>query len=409
VKIDNWYTIFSYVLVESFVISLALTAVVRRIALRLDIVDHPGERKMHVQPIPLLGGVAIFLAFNLVIALNLFLLVRAPELGFDWLEQKVLSFLGENTTRPLIGVFAGGLIIFILGVVDDLVALKPELKLIGQIAAGVVLVASGVHVDLFLDNLLLRFEWYAGLPELTQQYVSYGAAGAISVFWVVLMTNSMNLLDNMDGLCGGISGIAGMSFFLCVLPQQEYFVSVLLMAFVGAVAGFLYHNLNPARIFMGDAGAMFCGYILATVSLLGTYYTESMPTRIAVAAPLLALCVPLFDTASVIYIRWRRGESIMKGDKRHFSHRLVELGMTSRQAVEFIFLVAGVTGLGGALLGQVGPLGTVVILAQTAGIFLLIILLMRAGKTPEPPRIEQTKEEPAGRSIVGEVPQRPLH
>jgi UDP-GlcNAc:undecaprenyl-phosphate GlcNAc-1-phosphate transferase len=196
---------------------------------------------------------------------------------------------------------------------------------------------------------------------------------------------------------------------LCVLPQHEYFVSVLLMVFIGSVAGFLYHNLNPARIFMGDAGAMFCGYILATVALLGTFYTESTPTRIAVVAPLLALCVPLFDTASVIYIRWRRGESIMKGDKRHFSHRLVELGMTPRQAVEFIFLVAGVTGLGGALLGQVGIMGTVVIIAQTAGIFLLIILLMRAGKTPERPRIEQAKEEPSSAALRGEVPQRPLH
>ncbi len=406
--IDNWYAIFSYVLVESFVVSIVLTALVRRLALRLGIVDRPGDRKMHTKPVPLLGGVAMFLSFNLVILFNLLLLLRAPDLGFDWLEQSVLSFLGENTIRPLIGVFAGGLIIFILGVVDDLVALSPELKLAGQIAAGFVLVVSGVHGDLFLDSVLLRIEWYAGLPETVQNWISVSAAGAASIFWVVLMTNAMNLLDNMDGLCGGISGISAMSFFLCVLPQHEYFVSVLLMAFIGSVAGFLYHNLSPARIFMGDAGAMFCGYILATVALLGTFYTESTPTRIAVAAPLLALCVPLFDTASVIYIRWRRGESIMKGDKRHFSHRLVEIGMTQRQAVEFIFLVAGVTGLGGALLGQVGPMGTAVVIAQTAGIFLLIILLMRAGKTVERPRIEQAKEEPSSAALRGEVPQRPL-
>jgi len=379
--IENWYLIFSSVLIESFLVSLALTVLVRWLALKWDVVDRPGARKMHTQPVPLLGGVAIFLAFNLVILVNLALLLRAPDLGFPWLEANVLSFLGEETIRPLIGVFAGGLIIFILGVVDDLLALSPELKLVGQIAAGLVLVVSGVHADLFLDNILLRFEWFASLPEEVQRWISLSAAGGVSIFWVVLMTNAMNLLDNMDGLCGGVSGIAAMSFFLCVVPQHEYFVSVLLMVFIGSVAGFLYHNLNPARIFMGDAGAMFCGYVLATVALLGTYYTESTPTRIAVVAPLLALCVPLFDTASVIYIRWRRGESIMKGDKRHFSHRLVELGMTPRQAVEFIFLVAGVTGLGGALLGQVGTMGTVVIIAQTAGVFFLIILLMRAGRT----------------------------
>jgi len=148
---------------------------------------------------------------------------------------------------------------------------------------------------------------------------------------------------------------------------------------------------------------MFSGYILATVSVLGTFYTESNPTQIAVAAPLLALCVPLFDTARVVYIRWRRGESIMKGDKRHFSHRLVELGMTPRQAVEFILLVAGVTGLGGALIGQVGPAGTIVILAQTAGIFLLIVLLMRAGKSGERQRSEQEKETKANATLRGEV------
>lgn len=404
--LNNWYLIFSYVLVESFLISLVLTAVVRRVALSLRVVDKPGERKMHTTPIPLLGGVAIFLTFNLVIFINLALLLRAPELGFSWLEQNVLSFFGENTNRPLIGVFAGGLIIFLLGVVDDIKALSPEVKLAGQVVAGFILVISGVHIDSFLDRLLLEFGWFENLPEFSQKWISGSVAGGVSIFWVVLMTNAMNLLDNMDGLCGGVSGIAGLSFFLCVLPQQEYFVCVLLMVFVGSVAGFLYHNLNPARIFMGDAGAMFCGYILATVAMLGTYYTESAPTRIAVAAPLLALCVPLFDTASVIYIRWRRGESIMKGDKRHFSHRLVEIGMTPRQAVEFILLVAAVTGLSGALIGQVSVMGTLVILAQTAGIFFLIILLMRAGKSSERRRSEQKKEETSGAGIRGEISER---
>ena len=110
---------------------------------------------------------------------------------------------------------------------------------------------------------------------------------------------------------------------------------------------------------------------------MGTFYTESISSRVAIAAPLLALCVPIFDTLTVVYIRWRNGESIMKGDKRHFSHRLVELGMSPRQAVEFIFLVAAITGMGGVLLGQVNPLGTVVILTQAVGVFLLILLLMR--------------------------------
>ena len=150
-------------------------------------------------------------------------------------------------------------------------------------------------------------------------------------------------------------------------------------------------------MFMGGAGWMFCGFILGSVAVLGTFYTTSSPSRIAIAAPLLALCVFLFDSLSVILIRVRNGESIMKGDKRHFSHRLVELGMTPRQAVEFIFLVAAVTGLGGALLSQVGVSGTLVILGQTIGIFLLIVLLMNAVRTSENPRIEREEEKEEAR------------
>jgi UDP-GlcNAc:undecaprenyl-phosphate GlcNAc-1-phosphate transferase len=136
---------------------------------------------------------------------------------------------------------------------------------------------------------------------------------------------------------------------------------------------------------MGDAGAMFCGYVLATVAILGTFYTrETTPSRVALAAPFLALSVPVFDTLSVVYIRWRRGESIMKGDKRHFSHRLVEIGMTPRQAVEFIYLVAGVAGLGAVLLPHVDRMGTVVVLAQVVGVYCLIVLLMNTGNGKRP-------------------------
>jgi len=244
--------------------------------------------------------------------------------------------------------------------VDDLKALSPEIKLVGQIAAAGALVLSGMRVELFV---------------LSNAWVS----GFVTIVWVVMLTNSLNFLDNMDGLCGGVSVIAALSFFLAVQPHEQLLVRIILVVFAGAVAGFLYHNLSPARIFMGDAGAMFCGYILATVAIMGTFHVAETPSRIAVAAPLLALSVPLFDTASVIYIRWQRGESIMKGDKRHFSHRLVDLGMSPRQAVEFIYLVAAVTGLGAALLSQVGRAGTLIIIGQTVGVFLLIVLLMNAG------------------------------
>ena len=390
---QNWYLIFSFALLESFIVAICLTALMRVLALRWGIVDRPGDRKMHSEPVPLLGGVAIYLTFNIVILSNLGLLMLATELDFAWLEENVLSFLGPHTLQPLFGIFAGAFIIFLLGIVDDIKILSPEVKLSGQVVAALILVVSGIHLDIFLKPIIGGLPLIDRLSETQFVWFSTGLSGVLTIVWVVTITNAANFLDNMDGLCGGLSGIAALSFFLCVLPQQEYFICVLLMVFAGSVTGFLYHNLNPARIFMGDAGSMFCGFILATVAVLGTFYTTSTPSRVAIAAPLLALCVFLFDALSVVVIRIRNGESIMKGDKRHFSHRLVELGMTPRQAVEFIFLVAAVTGLGGALLSQVGVLGTLVILAQMTGIFLLIVFLMNAVKTSEKGPIEQKTEE----------------
>jgi UDP-GlcNAc:undecaprenyl-phosphate GlcNAc-1-phosphate transferase len=363
----RWYLIYAYAFGASCVLAAALTEVARRGALRWGVLDHPGERKMQRRPVPLLGGAAIWLTFYAVVAANLVALAFAPRLGLSWLEEEVLSFLGTDVKLKLLGIGIGGLIIFVLGLIDDMVSLRPEIKLAGQIVAALALVLSGIRLDLFIPDVLVGNGW------------AVLATGFATVVWVVLLTNSMNLLDNMDGLCAGISTIAALSFFLCVFPHQEYFLCVLLLVFAGSVAGFLIHNFSPARIYMGDAGAMFCGYVLATVAVLGTFYTSETPSRVAVAAPLLALSVPIFDTASVIVIRWHRGESIMKGDKRHFSHRLLNAGMTQRQAVGFIYLVAAVAGLGAALLPQVGGLGTLIILAQAAGLFCLIVLLMNAG------------------------------
>jgi UDP-GlcNAc:undecaprenyl-phosphate GlcNAc-1-phosphate transferase len=356
----NWYLVYAYALGSSFVLAVALTTLVRTLAIRWNLVDHPGERKIHSEAKPLLGGVAIFVTFYAIIAVNVLLLQFVGPLGFEWLQLHAFNFLGDDVKLKLVGIFGGGLIIFILGLVDDIKVLNPEQKLVGQITAGLVLVCCGIRLDLFIENIWI--------------------SSAVTIVWVVLMTNSLNFLDNMDGLCGGISVIAAFSFFLCALATGETFISAMLMVFAGSVAGFLFHNLNPARIFMGDAGAMFCGYILATIAVLTTFYTPDSLSRVAVAAPLLALSVPIFDTLSTVFIRWRKGESIMKGDKRHFSHRLVQLGMAEPQAVEFIYLVAAVNGLGAALLHQVSLAGTIIILAQALGIFSLIVILMNANK-----------------------------
>ena len=381
-NVMNWYLIYATVLASSFGLSLVLTGVVRRLAIRWRILDHPSGRKSQKAPVPLLGGVAIVVTFYAVILGSLLLLQPVRGFGSEWLRVHIFDFLGQGHRVRLTGIFAGGFLIFLLGVVDDLKALSPWLKLVGQLVAALVLVWSDMSLKVFSDT------WASG-------WLASILSTGMTIVWVILITNSLNLLDNMDGLSAGVSAIAGLSFFVCALHTEEAFVCVLLMVFVGAVAGFLFHNLNPARIYMGDAGALFCGYILATVTILVTFYNTSTPSRIAVAAPLLALSVPLFDTLSVIYLRWRSGQPIMKASPCHFSHRLVDLGMTPKQAVEFIYLVAAVAGFGAALLRKVDRMGTLIILGQTLGVFLLIVLLMntangaRKGKSSDGAKEEQ--------------------
>jgi UDP-GlcNAc:undecaprenyl-phosphate GlcNAc-1-phosphate transferase len=247
-------------------------------------------------------------------------------------------------------------VIFLVGLVDDVRHLNPGVKLFGQIVAGLVLVLSGIRLELFIPNALI--------------------GGILTIFWIVLMTNSMNLLDNMDGLAAGVAAIAAGIFFLSVAPIGQTFTSVMFLMVAGTMVGFLFYNFKPATIFMGDAGSMLCGYMLASLAVLGTFYTPSSPTRVAVVTPVLALGVPLFDTLGVIYIRMKNRESIIRGDKRHFSHRLVDAGMSQKEAVIFIYLVAAVVGLGATLLSGLRTTGVATVIVQAVGLFAIVSLLM---------------------------------
>ena len=382
----NWYLVYAVTLGLSFGISMGLTSVMRHLALRWHILDHPGDRKNQKRPVPLLGGIAIVVPFYIMVMGSLLLVQPVREFGIQWLETHVFQFLGKDHEIKLLGISAGGILIALLGLTDDLQTLRPWIKLLGQCVAAAVLVLSDMKLNLFSE------EWLGGG---TAEF----ASAIFTILWVVFLTNSMNLLDNMDGLSAGVAAIAAFSFFICALRTDEAFICVLLMVFAGSVLGFLIHNLHPARIYMGDTGAMFCGYILATISILITFYDESTPSRVAIVAPLLALSVPIFDTISVVYIRWRAKVPIFQGDRRHFSHRLVNIGMTQQQAVEFIYLVAAVTGLGAGLLRQVNTVGTIIIMAQTFGLFLLLVLIMSAGNKRwrvHPSEAAKTQETPRG-------------
>lgn len=343
-------------------LSASLTEGARRLALRWDVLDHPAGRKIHHRPTPLLGGAAIAATFYLVTLGCAAAVLSIDRLGMAWLRETVEDLLGPGGERKALGILLGGLLMFLLGVVDDLKALRPKWKLAGQIAISLLTVWFGVRAELFV-------------------FRDPVSSTLLTVFWLVLVTNSMNLLDNMDGLCGGISIIAAATLALAMQSGSDTVIARgLLFIFMGSVAGFLWHNRPPARIFMGDSGAMFNGYLLAAVSVAGTFHVEGQGPRLSVVAPLLALSVPLFDTLSVIWIRLRHGDSIFLGDKRHFSHRLVEAGMSRPGAVGFILLVGALVGLNAAMLPNLDAWDLALVLLHTTGLFALIVILMRTGR-----------------------------
>lgn len=363
-----WSLVYLYILCFSFILSVILTPLFRKLAIRFSFLDNPEERKLHSEAKPLLGGIAIYLAFTLTVVINLAmvaLLKQRPQLMMLLPDVITERLMGVATTQNrLSAILLGGTIILLLGLWDDFKGgISPWAKLIGQLLAGLILVFLGIRVTIFLPA------WISII---------------ITLIWVIGITNAFNLLDNMDGLATGVALIATLIFFLVALQQGQLFVSAILLIFAGSLAGFLPYNFRPATIFMGDTGSMFVGFLLATLTVLNTFYTQKSPTFLPVIMPLLILGVPIFDTLSVIFLRLKRGDPIFAADKRHFSHRLIGLGMSQKQAVLFIYLVTFSIGINATLLRGAKLTGATVILIQALVIFALIVFLeVAAGKGNE--------------------------
>lgn len=291
---------FLLIFASALVMAIGGTPVARRIALRLGIIDQPNARKLHVNPIPLLGGLAIYGAFI----------------------AAVLLFGNRFRLNELVSILVGASLMSFLGVWDDRRGLSPLLKLVGQFMAASILVLSGVRIG--------TFPW----EPLNI---------AITLGWVVVITNAMNLLDNMDGLSGGVGATAAIFFLLLAAMNDQYLVGALSAALVGACLGFLVYNFNPATIFMGDAGSLFLGFILAAVGIK-LRFPEGLQI-VTWMVPVLIMGLPLFDTALVIVSRLRRGfNPLTTPGKDHVSHRLVAMGYTRREAVLICYLICA--GLG---------------------------------------------------------------
>ena len=254
----------------------------------------------------------------------------------------------------------------LLGLADDRWGLDWRIRLAVELLVAVAIVRLGWRKTPFLDVPL--------------------ATDALSVLWIVGLVNSFNMLDNMDGLSAGVAAIAAavLAAVMLLAPdpatsQPQLFVGGLFLVILGSLLGFLGHNYPPARLFMGDAGSYLIGYLLATTTLVATFAGGSLP-RHAMLAPLCALAVPLYDTLSVVLIRLREGRSPFVGDKSHFSHRLVSLGMTKTQAVLTIYLATATCGLGALLLHQVDATGAVVVVLLVGCTLVLIAILETAGR-----------------------------
>jgi UDP-GlcNAc:undecaprenyl-phosphate GlcNAc-1-phosphate transferase len=330
----------------------------------MGLVDHPAARKVHSVPKPLGGGVAIWASFVITVAsaYGAAALVQAGVGGIDsWLPSSArIHIPGMFMRGPIVALVLGiATIIMFTGLVDDRRGLSYVFRLVLEMVLVGVLVWQGVRFTLF--------------PPLSNFWIS----AILTIGWVVGLTNAFNFLDNMDSLAGGVAWISASLFCVLMGLTGDSFVAAFLLALMGAIGGFLCFNWPPASIFMGDAGSNFIGYMLGVITVLSTFTTPKLPA-ITIAAPLCVMAVPLYDSITVILIRLREGRSPFLPDKSHFSHRLVALGMTSKQAVLTIYLVTLATGLGALLLYPLADMTPSIVPsdlvpALTAGVVLLQI------------------------------------
>ncbi len=348
------------VLLGAFALALMFVPVARYLGARFGFVDPVHPDKIHHEPMVRCGGAGIAAAFCFTLFGGLALMhFEAPR---ALLPPGLASHIPNipSVLPRLATVVAGALLPFIVGLVDDRKNRRPVVKLAFQIAAGLILVAGGITINMFIPG------WLPG--------------AVLTVVWVVLISNAFNLLDNMNGLTSGVALVCAISFYLISRAGGELFMMAMFAALAGTVLGFLPYNFPRARLFMGDSGSLFIGYLFAALSIMVTYYDAGVPTQLPVVAPLIVLGVPLFDTLSVMWIRWRAGKPLMQGDQNHFSHRLVALGFSRVQAVVFIWVVTLTVGLAAVNLRYLSGAGAVIALAQVVLFFLLIFVLEMQGK-----------------------------
>ena len=335
---DVIYAILAIVL--SGLLAFLLTPPVRVLAFKLKAIDIPkDERRMHKKPTPRIGGLSIFLAFTTTVLL------------FCDIDTKIVGFL------------VGGAVIALIGVLDDIFRISAIVKLIGQIAASLIPVFCGVTID----RICLFGEYYEfGM-------FSY----PITVFWIVALTNAINLVDGLDGLACGISTISAVSIMVFALIEVDLAIALIVAILVGACLGFLPYNRHPASIFMGDTGALFLGYSLSVISILGVFKVNAL---ISFVTPFLIFGLPLLDTATAMLRRIMRGVSPFTPDRGHFHHKLIDLGFNQKQAVTILYSISVIFGISAVLFTSEKMIAAILIIVITLIIGFLNYRILVGGK-----------------------------
>lgn len=303
----------------AFLICFGMTPPVKRFAELIGAVDQPSERRINKVPIPRMGGLAIFLGFVLT----------------------ALLFVPLST--QVTGILLGAVIIAVMGAVDDIVSLNPWIKLLGQIVAAVVVIRCGVVFDAVSNPNPLSEVAFIEIGWLSVP---------LTVLWIVACTNAVNLIDGLDGLAVGVSAISSLTMLVVSLIVSDPAVSLLLAALTGACLGFMPYNLNPAKIFMGDVGSQLLGFVLSTVSILGLFKMHAIITFVV---PFLALALPLADTTFAFFRRILRGQSPFHPDRGHLHHRLLDMGLSQKQAVALMYGISALLGIAAVLMTWTNP------------------------------------------------------
>jgi UDP-GlcNAc:undecaprenyl-phosphate GlcNAc-1-phosphate transferase len=352
--------VFIPVFTVSFILCMLLCPVFRFLAVRYGYVDVPDiQRKQHEQPVPYGGGLAVISSFFIVCAGLSLVSTCVPQSWFpaeirihlQGLRQKMLSLY-------MIG--GGGAVLGLMGFIDDMRPVREIYKLLIQLGIGALM-------------------WWAGF-RITAHIPLWPVSLVITVFWIAGISNSFNFLDNMDGLSTGVAFIVSLLFAMFGLQTGQLFVAGYFLIIAGCSLGFLVFNFPPASLFLGDCGSLFLGFLISMGAVVSTFSAPDVPNRIMpLLVPIIICSLPIFDTVSVMTIRIFRGKPLLKGDRNHFSHRLLRLGMEKKTVLFTIYLVVAGVGLSSFYLIRLTAAESFLPLIQAVCVFSIIVLLERAG------------------------------